>query len=55
MPQTIGEQLKQAREAHGLSLEQAAQSTRVRVHYLKALEDDRLDQLPSAVDRKRVV
>ncbi|NMB68533.1 MAG: DUF4115 domain-containing protein [Chloroflexi bacterium] len=49
MPQTIGEQLKQAREARGLSLEQAAQSTRVRVHYLKALEDDRLDQLPSAV------
>ena len=49
MPQTIGEQLKQAREARGLSLEQAAQTTRVRVHYLKALEDDRRDQLPSAV------
>ncbi len=49
MPQTIGEQLKQAREARGLSLEQAAQVTRVRVHYLKALEDDRRDQLPSAV------
>ena len=49
MPQTIGEQLKRAREARGLSLEMAAQVTRVRVHYLKALEDDRRDQLPSAV------
>lgn len=49
MPQTIGEQLKQAREARGLSLEQAAQITRVRLHYLKALESDQHDQLPSAV------
>ncbi|GAP14165.1 hypothetical protein LARV_01931 [Longilinea arvoryzae] len=49
MPQTIGEQLKQAREDRGLSLEQAAQVTRVRIHYLKALEGDQRDQLPSAV------
>ncbi|TLN20234.1 helix-turn-helix domain-containing protein, partial [bacterium] len=49
MPQTIGEQLKQAREERGLSLEQAAQITRVRIHYLKALESDLREQLPSAV------
>lgn len=49
MPQTIGEQLKQAREARGLSLEQAAQVTRVRLHYLEALENDLRGQLPSAV------
>ncbi|MRR52342.1 MAG: hypothetical protein EG825_15775, partial [Rhodocyclaceae bacterium] len=49
MPQTIGEKLKQAREARGLSLEQAAQVTRVRIHYLRALETDQRDQLPSIV------
>ncbi|HWQ04702.1 MAG TPA: RodZ domain-containing protein [Longilinea sp.] len=47
MPLTIGEQLKQTREARGLSLEQAAQVTHVRIHYLKALESDLRDQLPS--------
>jgi cytoskeletal protein RodZ len=49
MSQTIGEQLKQARETRGVSLEQAAQVTRVRIHYLKALESDLRDQLPSNV------
>lgn len=49
MPQTIGEQLKQAREERGLSLEQAAQVTRIRIHYLKALENDLRDQIPSRV------
>ena len=47
MPLTIGNQLKQTREARGLSLEQAAQVTHVRLHYLKALESDLRDQLPS--------
>ncbi len=47
MPLTIGEQLKQTREARNLSLEQAAQVTHVRIHYLKALESDQRDQLPS--------
>jgi len=47
MPLTIGEQLRQTREARGLSLEQAAQVTHVRIHYLKALESDLRDQLPS--------
>lgn len=47
MPETIGQQLKQARLARNLSLEQAAQATRLRVHYLRALEEDDLDSLPS--------
>ncbi len=49
MPHTIGKQLKQARENRGFTLEQAAQVTRVRIHYLRALENDQRDQLPSAV------
>jgi cytoskeletal protein RodZ len=43
----FGEQLRKARELRSLSLEQAAQATHIRVHYLKALEEGRIDALPS--------
>ena len=44
---SIGEQLRLAREARHISLAQAAQSTRIRLHYLQALEKDQLELLPS--------
>jgi cytoskeletal protein RodZ len=47
MTDTIGQQLRQRREARRLSLEQVAQSTRIRVRYLQALEADQLEALPS--------
>lgn len=46
---TIGELLKTTREERGLTLDQAAHATRVRVHYLRALEEDERDVLPSLV------
>ncbi len=46
---TIGEFLKQKRMEQGISLEQAAHATRVRVHYLRALEEDEREVLPSVV------
>lgn len=46
---TIGEQLKQARTQRNVTLEQAAHVTRVRIHYLRALEEDDRDLLPSDV------
>ncbi|HNS36657.1 MAG TPA: DUF4115 domain-containing protein [Anaerolineaceae bacterium] len=49
MSPTIGAQLKQAREARGLTLEQAAHATRLRLHYLRALEEDQREVLPSEV------
>jgi cytoskeletal protein RodZ len=49
MAMTIGEQLKQAREGRGWSLDQAAQATFIRRFYLEALEEDRRDALPSNV------
>lgn len=49
MSLTIGEQLKEARQKRGLTLEQAAQSTHIRKHYLEALENDQREALPSAV------
>ncbi len=45
---TIGTQLRQARDAQSLSLDQAAQQTHIKVHYLQALEADQFDALPSA-------
>jgi transcriptional regulator with XRE-family HTH domain len=45
----IGERLGEARERLGLTLEEAERSTRIRAHYLAALEAGRLDSLPSPV------
>jgi cytoskeletal protein RodZ len=45
---SIGIKLSQARESQALSLDQAAQATHIRLHYLEALEADRFDLLPSS-------
>jgi cytoskeleton protein RodZ len=44
---SIGTQLRQAREAQSLSLDQVAQATHIRLHYLEALELDQFELLPS--------
>jgi len=44
---SIGTQLRQAREAQSLSLDQVAQATHIRPHYLEALEADQFEMLPS--------
>jgi cytoskeleton protein RodZ len=44
---TLGAALKAAREFQGLDIEDLAQSTRIRKNYLSALEDMRMDDLPS--------
>jgi cytoskeleton protein RodZ len=44
---TLGAALKAAREFQGLDLEDLAQSTRIRKNYLSALEEMRMDDLPS--------
>jgi cytoskeleton protein RodZ len=43
----IGQELRQARQSKALSIEQASRSTRIRVHYLRAIERGDLDALPS--------
>ena len=52
MSTSVGEQLKEVRTARGLTLEQAAQATKIRKHYLEALERDDRTTLPSAVQGK---
>ncbi|MFZ0532655.1 MAG: RodZ domain-containing protein [Anaerolineales bacterium] len=45
---SIGTKLRQAREAQSLSLDQVAQTTHIRLHYLEALEADKYELLPSS-------
>ncbi len=52
MTATIGEQLKEAREGRQISLAQAAETTRVKLVYLQALENNDLSALPSRVQGK---
>jgi len=47
MAPTVGEQLKAAREQRHLSLEAVANNTHIRQQFLKALEENRLEELSS--------
>lgn len=52
MIDSIGQQLRQVRESHALSLEQASRATHIRMHYLQALEAGELEAMPSAVQAR---
>jgi cytoskeleton protein RodZ len=43
---SLGQALRQEREARNVSIEEIAAATKIVPRYLKALEDDRLDQMP---------
>ena len=52
MTDSIGQQLRQAREARSSSLEDAAKATHIRVYYLKAFEAGEFEVLPSLAQGK---
>ncbi len=52
MPETIGQRLKRAREYRHLTLEKAAEVTRIRLQYLQALEADDFSVMPSPVQAR---
>ncbi|MDL1910998.1 DUF4115 domain-containing protein [Chloroflexi bacterium CFX6] len=52
MMQTIGQRLKAAREEKQLTLDRIFEATRIRVNYLRALEDDDLSVMPSPVQAR---
>jgi cytoskeleton protein RodZ len=52
MTTTIGQRLKAAREEQRLTLEKVFESTRIRVQYLQALEEDDLSVMPSPVQAR---
>jgi cytoskeleton protein RodZ len=49
---SIGEKLRQKRMETGLSLEQVAQGTHLRLHYLESIEAGNFDRLPSMVQAR---
>jgi len=49
MTETIGQQLKNARQARHLTIEQVTEATHIRARFIRALEDDYFDALPSPV------
>lgn len=53
--ESFGQILKQAREDQSLSVEDLASLTRIQEHYLRALEEDRLEALPQQVFTKGFV
>jgi cytoskeleton protein RodZ len=52
---SVSQQLRQAREARSISLETAAQSTRIRLHYLKAIEAGDFAVLPSPAQARGLI
>ena len=45
----LGQQLRAAREARGLGIDDVAQGTRIRPAYVRALEEERFADLPAPV------
>ena len=52
MSETIGQKLKRAREEKRLTIAQVVEQTRIRSHYLEALERDDLSSIPSAAQAR---
>lgn len=52
---TLGEKLRQAREAHGLSISQVAAQTRISALYLSCIENDDFRILPGGIFNKGFV
>jgi len=52
MAETIGQQLKKAREARYLTIAKVVEETRIRAHYIEAMEADNFDFLPSPVQAR---
>ncbi len=52
MTESIGMRLREAREKRQLSLQQISDTTKVRIHYLQALENDDLSAIPSAAQAR---
>ena len=52
MPKTLGQLLKESREALGISIAEASYQTKIRDYYLLALENEDVKSLPSPVQGK---
>lgn len=55
MSQTLGEQLRQAREEKGISIAEVAEQTRISPHYIESIERDDYKPLPGGIFNKGFV
>src|SRR5688500_2509716 len=55
MSLSLGEKLRQAREARGLSLSEVAEQTRISSQYLQSIENDEYGILPGGIFNKGFV
>jgi cytoskeleton protein RodZ len=55
MSETIGQQLKHAREAKHLTIQKVVQATYIRAYHLEAMEADDFETLPSAVQGRAFI
>ncbi|GIU81798.1 MAG: helix-turn-helix domain-containing protein [Acidobacteria bacterium] len=55
MSLTLGEKLRQAREARGMTINDVAEQTRISVHYIECMEKDDYSCLPGGVFNKGFV
>jgi cytoskeleton protein RodZ len=55
MSQTLGEKLRQAREARGISISEVAEQTRISSLYLQSIENDDYKPLPGGIFNKGFV
>jgi cytoskeleton protein RodZ len=55
MSQTLGEKLRQAREARGISVSEVAEQTRISPLYIQSIEDDNYKPLPGGIFNKGFV
>ena len=52
---TLGKDLKQEREMRGISLKEIADTTKINLRFLRALEEDRMDMLPGKFFTKGIL
>ncbi|MCB2202466.1 DUF4115 domain-containing protein [bacterium] len=52
MKQTIGQRLREIREERGISLDEIAQQTHIKLAYLRAIEESNLEALPSKIQMR---
>ena len=55
MPETIGEQLRLAREGRGIPLREISDQTRISMHYLEAIETNDYKRLPGGIFNRSFV
>jgi len=52
---SVGEELKKERELRGISLKEIADTTKINIRYLRALEEDKFDMLPGKFFIKSII